>query len=1128
MRKQVSTILLALLPFVPSCGQQVLSNSIRQMEYTDSLSSVVSSCHFDGLGRAYAQVDESQSPAGGDIVTFKSYDGRGHVQREWLPVCMPSTQVPPDVTEVAAIATSSSAYSDASPFTDYAYEPSPSGRIVSLTGPGSDWRTHGKSMDTSYSLNLPADVIRFGAAYGGMTLTAAGYYAPGELDKMESIGEDGLVSSEYTDLFGRKVMTERGGLRTYYVYDNASNLRFVLPPALDGVLHVGNSYNLLTCQPLHDYAYFYAYDKRGLCIERKLPGCDPVTMVYDDGGRMAFSQDGCQRSSGDWTFTLYDNLGRIVVTGIHRSSTTPVMTGVLALATYTGEGPLAGYATDVGLTVGGLLTVCYYDNYDFLLHHAMADSMRYRLMSSYDEAVGVTPGETYRTRGLLTGTVTYLLKGSDSITEAIYYDAEGRRVQSHRRNVRGGWEHNYHRLNAFTGDLLAFLHEHSASGYSPVTENITHTYDGKRRLLTTTHSINGCTPVTLASYTYDAVGRVSSKTVGGLETTSYTYNVRSWPTKISGQRFTERLCYNAPVEGLAPGLAHQYRWNGTVAAYAWLSGSETLQRGYSLLYDGLDRLTTANYGEGPSLESYHTKYDEKAEYDCMGNPTWIYRRSPDVINDIRPSSPSDRLRLEYEGNQLVHVTDSVTSGHDYSGAFHFEDGADETVEYEYDANGNMTKDLNRNITEIRYNLLNLPSMIAFGDNTYIYYTYSATGEKLTTRYAVRFLPMLAPGGGDPSSTEAESSGGMGDDISGSGTRVLPSVNPSGDMTKHYCGNVVYDSGERMLLTDEGYVTFAANGTPQYHYYLKDHLGNVRVVMGQAGAVEQVNHYYAFGSLMRESNSPGVQPYKYGGKELDRYSGLDAYDFGARAYFSDRMQWSTMDPLSEKYYSISPYVYCEGNPVRLVDPNGREVRDGLGSYNENNKDLKQLTQYLASHNDPNSIIIVAHGIYKNKNDRFASSIDIQTYNTETGEWNHNKISNGKQLNDFLSKYSKTWNNYKNGKISADDLHIVFYSCGSAPVVQEMSKDEAFKDVTFIAPNKKIQYLEDKQGNWHTTVENTKWKKSGDGKNLIPIGRRDFGTWQIYKNGENLFLFSNYSGKKDLLPGTKGFDYFWSRF
>ncbi len=156
---------------------------------------------------------------------------------------------------------------------------------------------------------------------------------------------------------------------------------------------------------------------------------------------------------------------------------------------------------------------------------------------------------------------------------------------------------------------------------------------------------------------------------------------------------------------------------------------------------------------------------------------------------------------------------------------------------------------------------------------------------------------------------------------------------SKDMTKNYCGNVVYDSGERMLLTDEGYVTFAADGTPQYHYYLKDHLGNVRVVMGQAGAVEQVNHYYAFGSLMRESTNPGVQPYKYGGKELDRYSGLDAYDFGARAYFSDRMQWSTIDPMCEKYYDVSPYVYCKNNPVRFIDPDGRKPGDIFTSVDD---------------------------------------------------------------------------------------------------------------------------------------------------------------------------------------------------
>ena len=155
-----------------------------------------------------------------------------------------------------------------------------------------------------------------------------------------------------------------------------------------------------------------------------------------------------------------------------------------------------------------------------------------------------------------------------------------------------------------------------------------------------------------------------------------------------------------------------------------------------------------------------------------------------------------------------------------------------------------------------------------------------------------------------------------------GTAVTDAVEtvPSTDELSRvdYCGNMVYDRGERMLLTDEGYVTFAADGTPQYHFYLRDHLGNIRVVFDQAGTVEQVTHYYPFGGVMRESTNPGLQPYKYGGKELDRTSSLDAYDFGARMlFFADRLQWGQMDPLCEKYYNVSPYAYCGNNPVSLL-------------------------------------------------------------------------------------------------------------------------------------------------------------------------------------------------------------------
>lgn len=64
----------------------------------------------------------------------------------------------------------------------------------------------------------------------------------------------------------------------------------------------------------------------------------------------------------------------------------------------------------------------------------------------------------------------------------------------------------------------------------------------------------------------------------------------------------------------------------------------------------------------------------------------------------------------------------------------------------------------------------------------------------------------------------------------------------------YCGNVIYENGAvSKILTEEGYITLAGT-TPTYHYYLKDHQGNNRVVINQAGTVEQVNHYYPFGGL----------------------------------------------------------------------------------------------------------------------------------------------------------------------------------------------------------------------------------------------------------------------------------------
>ena len=66
----------------------------------------------------------------------------------------------------------------------------------------------------------------------------------------------------------------------------------------------------------------------------------------------------------------------------------------------------------------------------------------------------------------------------------------------------------------------------------------------------------------------------------------------------------------------------------------------------------------------------------------------------------------------------------------------------------------------------------------------------------------------------------------------------------------------------------------------------------------------------------------AQPYKYTGKELERMDGFNSYDYGARLYLPDICRWTTIDPLAEKYYNISPYAFCHNNPVNYVDNLGK--------------------------------------------------------------------------------------------------------------------------------------------------------------------------------------------------------------
>ncbi len=162
-----------------------------------------------------------------------------------------------------------------------------------------------------------------------------------------------------------------------------------------------------------------------------------------------------------------------------------------------------------------------------------------------------------------------------------------------------------------------------------------------------------------------------------------------------------------------------------------------------------------------------------------------------------------------------------------------------------------------------------------------------------------------------------------------GTKLQEKVTTSGSsvLTRDYIGNLIYENGSlKKILFDGGYVDMTSSA-PAYRFYLTDHLGSVRVVTASDGTVMQVNHYYPYGGLMTDprhtisSTNASDSRYRFTGKELSEESG--EYDFGARFLDPIPGRFTTIDPLAEKYYSLSPYAYCAGNPMSFVDPDGRD-------------------------------------------------------------------------------------------------------------------------------------------------------------------------------------------------------------
>ena len=896
------------------------TNHIRQTTHLDlALHALITDNYYDGFGAEVNNIQRHHSPSGKDIVTVIGYDAIGRKTEQWLPV--PMTGCDGIVTNVGLHTASAQTYSDSHAVMRYQYEPQSGGELTATIPAGENYYNHPATVQKLCSDPSKAELCcrRF-ILSGDYKVKAEKNYEAGELDVVLSTDADGRRQWIFTDWRGQKMLDRRdtgsGMADTYYIYDPVGNLRMVLPPAASAVLAAGNgTYDARTDLTLKRYAYVYRYDERLNCVEKRMPGCEPIRYAYDRTGTKVFSQDGNQRQRGVWSFALLDRFGREAVTGECQNPDSVALakkwvhvdTPDFAARESTLGG--SGYRSNVNLGNVRLLTANYYDDYTFIS----------ALWPDHNLPLPTTSG----LRGLQTGSIKAVGNTKDYNTTLIGYDDEGR-INFTQSAIAGRTmteEKNY----TLDGRVSQIRKETTEADGNRHTETYSYRYDAQARLLKVTHSLDGGAEMTLSDNEYDELGRLlkDRREGSGLLTARYSYDIHSHIRKMVSPLFCQRLFYAEPSEGGIP------LYGGAISGMDWQTIGDSV-RSYRYQYDGLGRLTSADYLEsGHSSDRYVTEYS----YDLMGNILTL-SRSGKVYDEIY--GVTDDLTYQYDGNRLIRVTNHAADTPAYKDAMYYADGADLDTERTYDANGNMTSNADSRISRISYDALNMPCRIDYIDGSHIDYTYAADGAKHRVDYYLNPYTSSLPD--DDLGTACDSS-------------LLVHT------WREYAGNCVYVCDTlSMILINGGYITFDyTTHQPIYHYYLKDYLGNNRITVSLAdGHIEEVNHYYPFGGLMGDSRNATTQPYKYIGKEFDRTHGLDWYDHGARHYDPVTGRWNVMDALAEKYYPWSPYVSCGNNSISTIDDNGMEWYrdiDNTIQYSpqvHSQKDLKKNQVYIGAY------------------------------------------------------------------------------------------------------------------------------------------------------------------------------------
>lgn len=902
----------------------------------------ISKTYVDGLGRVVKSVSAGQSLDHStntyhDIGKFTSYDAFGRQSVTYLPYAADNSDLEYDEDASKTLNFYATESPGNNPYSEVTYDGSPLNRILSSSAPGdnTNWAM-GSGHQIKYEMgsNIANDVRNLG--WDGDNVIDNGFYQEGVLYRSQIIDEDKNVMLTYKNSKGltvlqRKVLdpTNNTYLDTYYCYDAPGNLVFVAPPKIEGVA--------FSQALIDDLCYIYKYDDYRRLVAKKLPGKQSEFVIYDKLNRIAMTGPsyhpmGASTASNQdrgWIVNYYDDLSRVAYTvwrkdnsidenwrstlqiNLDAAGVTNVKKTASAISI---DGHQVNY-TDHTIGLSLLLSVNYYDDYDF-----PHDPINF---SSPVAGQGVFYNTTKNPIGLQTGKYIRTLLAGQSVGETSYllYDKWARVIGTYKKNYLGGMTHLETSLQ-YSGLPDSSKVTHKLSGNGTEFNTIDHfTYFANGSLDKHTHETweTGSTPILaiLSDNTYSKLGRLEIKD-NGLQAIKYSYNIRGWLTGINddpnlngNSLFTFRINYDKVDDQIGDDVLPRY--NGSIAETLWKSDSDNVQRRYGYQYDGVNRMTQAIYNK-VGVNAPTNSYNESIWYDSNGNIMNTQRNGN--VDDITMTNQIDDLIYRYKnnGNQLEGVYDVTAS------PFGFKDKLNATVndvDYSYDLNGNLIRDLNKDIDIIFYNHMNLPVKIQFLDGNKIEYIYDAMGTKL---------------------------------------KKIVSQNSVNTKTDYMDGFQYQDANLKTVHITEGYVSATGTGNGyrfNYVYNYTDQLGNIRMSYtldkdNELKILEE-NHYYPYGlkhanynSTMkewgnRETNpnevvlkGPPVDPggtvdqlykYKFNGMEWQNEMGLNLYDMELRDYDPAIARWLNIDPVT--HHGQSTYNAFDADPVSIADPSGAD-------------------------------------------------------------------------------------------------------------------------------------------------------------------------------------------------------------